>query len=90
MWSAVRLASLKHRTAWHDWWIDAPRVLLCLVIAAPVVGPPALVILAALAVWFLVEAIVWAPLKLGQVIVRRARPQRAAKQVNRPRLDWRT
>ena len=90
MWSAVRVASLRHRSAWAGWWRDAPRVVLFGVIAAPVVLPPAAVILAALLVWFVVEAVVWVPLKLAQATIRRARPRQPPKQVNRPGLDWRT
>ena len=90
MWAAVRWAGLKNANAWRDWWKDAPRVLLVTLLALPIVVPPAIVIAIALLVWLVIEAIVWVPLKLGELAVRRFRPQVTPKQVNAPQLDWKS
>ena len=87
MWSAVRWGALMKPRGREGWLREAPRVLLMTLIAAPVVLPPAVVILAALFVFYVMERVVWVPLKLAEIARRKAgRPSR--KQVNAPRLEW--
>jgi hypothetical protein len=57
MWAAVRLASLTKRGGAKGWWKDLPAVLLMLVIAAPIVIPPAVLILVSSLVFQAIELI---------------------------------
>lgn len=88
MWAAVRWGALVKPDGRRGWWREAPRVLLVTVLALPVLLPPALLVGLALAVFFAVEWIVWLPLRVGQACRRRLSPT-PAKQVNRPRVEWR-
>ena len=69
-----------------DWLRDSWRVFPLLLLALPIVGPPALVILVALTLFYLVELLVYVPLKL---FGRKARAPQAptAKDVNAPELE---
>lgn len=58
MWTGVRWAALTNPLRRPGWAISAPAVLAITVLAAPIVVPPGLVILAALAVYGVVERIV--------------------------------
>lgn len=88
MWAAVRWAALVKPGGWRGWWRESWRVLLVTALALPVVLPPAVVVVAALAVFYVLETAVWLLLKGGEVLKRAAgRPSR--KQVNPPRFDWR-
>ena len=58
------------------------------VLAAPIVLPPAAVIAVSLLVWLVVEAVVWPPLKLTQMVQLRLSRHPSPKQVNLPKLDW--
>lgn len=62
MWTGVRWAALRNPLRRRGWVISAPGVLAITVLAAPVVVPPALLILAALTVYGAVERVVssWA------------------------------
>jgi hypothetical protein len=60
MWTGVRWGALAAPPRRPGWWLDAPRVLVLSVLAAPLVVPPALVVAAALAVYTLVESAVTA------------------------------
>lgn len=92
MWSAVRWASLKNGPAWRDrrLWGDLPLMLLFALVAAPVLLPPAAVILAAQAVWFVVEAVVWVPLKLVELAQRVLAAGSTPKAVNFPTPELRS
>jgi hypothetical protein len=61
MWTGVRWGALANPRRRRGWVISAPGVLAITVLAAPVVGPPALAILAALRVYRVVEGIVSPP-----------------------------
>ena len=87
MWAAVRWGALLKPGGRRGWWREAPRVLLVTLVAAPFVVPPALVVGAALAAFYLFEAVVWVPLKLGEALKRWRR--KPAKQVNPPHFEWR-
>jgi Protein of unknown function (DUF1353) len=86
MWGAVRIGALVKPGGRKGWLRDSWRVIPLLLLALPIVGPPALVILVALMVFYLVELLVYVPLKL---FGRKARaPQDpAAKDVNAPELE---
>jgi Protein of unknown function (DUF1353) len=87
MWGAVRIGALVKPGGRKRWLRDSWRVIPLLLLALPIVGPPALVILVAMTVFYLVELLVYAPLKL---FGRKARaPQDpAAKDVNAPELEF--
>jgi Protein of unknown function (DUF1353) len=56
MWAAVRLASIfVKRDPGKGWWIDVPGIVALVLIALPIVGPPALVILPATVVFGALE-----------------------------------
>lgn len=57
MWTGVRWGSVTKPGRRHEWLRDAPAVLGISVLAAPLVVPPALLILAALLVVAAVEAV---------------------------------
>ena len=86
MWGAVRVGALVKPGGRKGWLRDSWRVIPLLLLALPIVGPPALVILVALTVFYLVELLVYVPQKL---FGRKARaPQDpAAKEVNAPALE---
>ena len=86
MWGAVRIGALTKPGGRKGWLRDSWRVIPLLLLALPIVGPPALVILVALTVFYLVELLVYVPQKL---FGRKARaPQDpAAKDVNAPALE---
>jgi hypothetical protein len=86
MWAAVRWGALLKPGGRRGWWREAPRVLLVTVVALPFVLPPAVVVGAAIAAFYLFEALLWVPLKAGEA-VKRSRHQ-PSKQVNPPRFDW--
>ena len=80
MWSAVRYGALVKPGGRAGWWRDAPAVALTTVLAAPVVLPPAAVVLVGLGLFSLAEGAVWV---VGRLIGR------PAEQVPRPRPSWR-
>jgi hypothetical protein len=84
MWSAVRWAALLKPGGTKGWLTEAWRVLLLTVIAAPIVLPPALVILLALAWFYVVEWVLWLPLEVHKRLTRKPDP----KKVNAPKLEW--
>jgi hypothetical protein len=88
MWAGVRWGALCKRGGWRGWWREAWRVLLVTIVALPIVLPPAVMVVAALALFSLVEAVLWVPLKLAETL-KRALGQPAPKQVNPPNFEWR-
>jgi hypothetical protein len=91
MWGAVRWGALVKPGGRRRWLHEAPRVLLVTIVALPFVLPAALVILASLAAFLVLEAIVWVPLKLTAAAKVRLghRPAGEVKQVNAPAFEWR-
>ena len=57
MWAGVRWGATVDPIRRPGWWADAPAVIAISLAAAPIVIPPSLVVLAALAVWRLAEAL---------------------------------
>jgi hypothetical protein len=60
-------------------------VLLTL-LALPIVLPPAVVIAVALVLFYLLECVVWVPLKINEIVKRRL--SQDAKKVVAPRLTY--
>ena len=63
MWAGVRWGALTDPERRPGWLVSAPGVLAITVLAAPVVVPPGVLILLALAVYGLVEGMVSGPLR---------------------------
>jgi hypothetical protein len=88
MWSAVRLASVKKKGGRNGWLAASWPAILIAVPTLAIVLPPAVIILIALSVFYVIELIFWIPLKLTHVVRTRAgRPSQ--KQVNMPKFSWR-
>jgi hypothetical protein len=86
MWGAVRIGAPVKPGGRKNWMRDSWLVLPLLLLALPIVGRPALVILVALTVFYLVELLFYVPLKLfGQKT--RAPQAPTAKDVNAPELE---
>jgi hypothetical protein len=86
MWGAVRIGALVKPGGRRRWLRDSWRVFPLLLLALPIVGPPALVILVALTVFYLVELLFYVPLKR---FGRKARAPQAptGTDVNAPELE---
>ena len=87
MWTGVRWGALSTRAGRKDWWKDAWRVLPITFLVSFVLLPPALLIVLALLMWYVLESIAWVFLEIA-CRVRLVRGQ-TAKKVNRPRLSFR-
>jgi hypothetical protein len=87
MWAAVRWAALLKKGGTKGWWKESWRVILVSLLALPIVLPPAVLISISLLVFYLLELVVWAPMK-GTFEARKAIQRRRPKQVNTPKLDW--
>jgi hypothetical protein len=86
MWAAVRWGALKKPGGKQGWTKEALRVVVLTVLALPIVGPPAVAIAVALALFYVVERVIWAALKLV-ALSRRLRGKPEGKRVNPPRLS---
>jgi hypothetical protein len=89
MWAAVRWGALAKPNGLRGWWREAWRVALVTLLALPFLLPPAIAVGSGLAVFYLIEMVLFFPLKAGQAIKER-RLRQPGKKVNAPRLDWRT
>lgn len=89
MWAAVRLGSLTKVGGKKGWWKDAPAVAMIMMIAIPIVAPPAALILVSSLVFYVFEMIVWSAQMVshlpGLVIGRRSE-----YELNRPKLSMQT
>jgi hypothetical protein len=87
MWGGVRWAALVKPGGLQGWFRDLPRLLLVSVVVLPIVVPPAVVVIVALAAFFLVECVLWVPLKVTEIVKRRT-GRGVPKRVVAPRLTW--
>lgn len=89
MWAAVRWGALLQPRGRIGWLREGWKVVLLSLLALPVVAPPAIVIVVALAVFYVLEFLVWVPLEVSaRVRARVARPA-YPKEVNRPTMGLR-
>ena len=88
MWGAVRIAALVKPGGRRQWLRDSWLVIPLVVPALLIVGPPAILVMIALGIFFLLEFVVYLPLRVAHAVQEsRDRP---AKEVNAPTLDWKT
>jgi hypothetical protein len=59
-------------------------------VVTPIVLPPAALILLALGIFYVLEFVLWVPLKIGELVVRRRPAAPTPKQVNMPELELKT
>jgi hypothetical protein len=89
MWSGVRLGALASADDRRQWLAGGTwRLFPLAVLILPVVGPAAIVVVATMAVFYVVERLFWPPLELA----RRSRANRQLpqeKRVNAPEWRWR-
>ena len=84
MWVAVRWGAVVTPNGRRDWWKDAWLVIPISLLLAPLLLPPAALILTVLLVWYVLEFIAWVPLTLSKRYkTSRAQP---SKRVNTPEL----
>ena len=86
MWAAVRWGALAKPDGRRGWWKEAWRVALITAVALPIVAPAAAVILITLPVFYLLELLVWLPLRATRALRRQHGHE--AKKVNHPVLHW--
>jgi len=87
LWAAVRWAALLKKGGWKGWWKESWRVVLVSLMALPIVLPPAVLISISLLAFYLLELVVWAPMK-AMLETRKRLQKRRPKKVNTPKLDW--
>jgi hypothetical protein len=92
MWAAVRLGALKKPGGTRHWLRDSWRVFPLLLLALPIVTPPAVVILVSLVIFYVMEVLIYLPLKLSTRLRSsgNVRGAIAPKQVNPPRFRRKT
>ena len=88
MWAAVRWGALFTPHGARGWQRDAIKVLLISVPMVALLSPAALLILATLLVWYVIEMILYVPLSLAAEWKRKR--HKPTKRVNRPTLSFRT
>lgn len=89
MWAAVRWVALFKARGGVGWSRDAWRVALLTIVAFPIVVPAAGAILGSLLLFYSVELSLWLPLRLVN-LVRRLLGRPSPKEVNRPKLEWKS
>ena len=90
IWTAVRWAALFKPRGRTGWLRESWRVLLCTLVAAPFVIPPAVLILIALLAFYVLELLVWVAIEVSaaaRAMVQRDRPR---KEVILPKLELST
>jgi len=90
MWAGVRWGALGTKSGRRrHWWKDAPAVLLWSLVALPIVAPPAVVILVALAVSWIFDIILWVLLWIGRW-VKTLLGSTPTKELNRPTFEYKS
>jgi hypothetical protein len=90
MWAAVRLGALKKPDGRTRWLRESWKVFPLALLALPIVGPPAILILIALALFYVIELVVYLPLRLVAAVKRKRPRATPPKQVNAPELTWKS
>jgi hypothetical protein len=86
MWAGVRWGALTTADGRESWWLDAPKVIFITVCVLPLLAPAALLISLTLLIWYVLEIVLWLPLRaLAEVKRRRKKP---SKRVNRPEFSF--
>jgi hypothetical protein len=80
MWAAVRWGALVKRGGRKGWWREGWRAVLVSLVAAPIVLPPAVLIVIALVLFYVFEMLSWLPLG----VAGRARRKRPSERDERP------
>jgi hypothetical protein len=89
MWGAVRWGAVLKKGPPADWWKDFPLVALFTVLMLPVIVVPALAILLALGIFWVIEFAVWTVLKIWARSSRSFAPERRPRApVNKPEISW--
>jgi Protein of unknown function (DUF1353) len=89
IWAAVRWGALVKPDGREGWMKEAPRVLLVTILAAPLLFPPSIIVLAALLIFWGIEWIVYLPLRL--IEKAKQRPGKPTpKRANPPEFPWNT
>jgi len=83
MWGAVRIGALKSWRQVPRWLKESWQVVLLLLIAVPVIGPPAVTIAVGLALFYLFEKVTQ-----GILVLANRMGGKKAKHVNRPSLSF--
>jgi uncharacterized protein DUF1353 len=86
MWAAVRLGALKKPGGRKGWLRDSWAVFPLALLALPIIAPPAILILVALFVFYVVELLFYFPLKLVAAVKSRRPKARPPEDVNAPEL----
>jgi hypothetical protein len=90
MWAAVRWAALLKERGRKRWLGEAWRVVLFSLVALPFVAVPGVLIVIALTSFNLLELLFWIPLRLGGAVRTEVLKRAPGKQVNLPKVEWKT
>ena len=90
VWAAVRVGATSERFRASEVWKDALPIACLLLVAAPIVGPPSIVIGAALVVFFVLEMITLPILKIARFLGGQKSGASGIEAPNRPRLSFKT
>lgn len=91
MWGAVRLGALKKPGGRSGWLRHSWQTIPLAAVALPIVVPPAVLILIALAVFYVIEWVVYLPLRIARLASPRTTldVDTPPKEVNPPSFDLR-
>jgi hypothetical protein len=90
MWTAVRWAALFKPRGRRGWLRESWRVVLFTLVAAPFVLPPAVLILIALLLFYVLELLAWAAIEGVSAVRSRIQRDRPRKEVILPQLGLST
>lgn len=87
MWAGVRWGALTTADGRKHWWLDAPKVIPITLCVLPILTPAVLLILLTLLIWYVLEIVLWLPLRVFADMKRKR--NRPAKRVNKPEFSFR-
>ncbi len=90
MWAAVRWAALLKERGRKGWLREGWRVIIFSLLALPFIAVPGILIVVALMAFNLLELVFWVILRLGGTVRTEVLKQAPGKEVNLPRLEWKT